>query len=399
MTKPITKTCLHETAPLISALAVLSATKPADLGFAACRFASEINEQGISERVMVMPDGYFKSHDGRPFDVPANAWLLDQAAYELLKSTASTRTNDYHFDYEHQTLHAEENGKPAPASGWFNPSDLEYVQGEGLYALNVSWTPSARTHLKNDEYRFISPVFHYDKQTGRPTKLRHFALTNDPAVDGMDKVAVLKSALNSSKTHVNNGDTPMNAAQKLLSLLGITVDGEKITDADYTQATTALAALKAKADEADTLTTQLSNANDAVAALKANSPNAEVNLAKYVPVETYNALHTEMVALKSTSDTQTVEQEINKAKQDGRIIASEVEYLTSLGNQQGVVALKAVLDARSPIASLTAQQATHAPKPEQDKDGLAALTAEDKYAADQLGLSHAAYAKAKQEQN
>lgn len=374
-------------------LAVLSANKPADLGFAACRFASEINEQGISPRVMVMPDGYFNSHDGRPFDVPANAWLLDQAAFELLKSTASTRTNDYHFDYEHQTLHAEENGKPAPASGWFNPSELEYVPGEGLYALNVRWTPSARAHLKNDEYRFISPVFHYDKQTGRPTKLRHFALTNDPAVDGMDKVAVLKS-----QTNPENGETTMNAAQKLLSLLGITVDGDKITDTDYTQATTALTALKAKADEADTLTNQLSNANDAVAALKANSPN-EVNLAKYVPVETYNALHTQMVALKSTSATQTVDQEVSKAKQDGRIIASEEEYLTSLGNQQGIAALKAVLDARSPIASLTAQQTTHAPKPENDKDGLAALTAEDKYAADQLGMSHATYAKAKQEQN
>ena len=398
MKKPFTKQSLLEATSLTSALAVLSATKPADLGFAACRFASEVNEQGISERVMVMPDGYFKSHDGRPFDVPANAWLLDQAAFELLKSTASTRTNDYHFDYEHQTLHAEENGKPAPASGWFNPSDLEYVPGEGLFALNVRWTPSARAHLKNDEYRFISPVFHYDKQTGRPTKLRHFALTNDPAVDGMDKVAVLKSALTNTKTNPDNGDTPMNAAQKLLSLLGVTVDGDNVTDADYTQATTALTALKTKADEADTLTTQLSNANDAVAALKANSPT-EVNLAKYVPVEIYNALHTEMVALKSTSDNQTVEQEINKAKQDGRVITSEEEYLTSLGNQQGIAALKAVLDARSPIASLTAQQTINAPKPEQNKDGLAALTADEKYAADQLGLSHTAYAKAKQEQN
>lgn len=395
MKKPLTKTNLLETT---IGLSVLSATKPADLGFAACRFASEINEQGISDRVMVMPDGYFNSHDGRPFDVPANAWLLDQAAYELLKSTASTRTNDYHFDYEHQTLHAEENGKPAPASGWFDPSDLEYVPGEGLFALNVRWTPSARAHLKNDEYRFISPVFHYDKQTGRPTKLRHFALTNDPAVDGMDKVAVLKSALTNTKTNPDNGDTPMNAAQKLLSLLGVTVDGDNVTDADYTQATTALTALKTKADEADTLTTQLSNANDAVAALKANSPT-EVNLAKYVPVETYNALHTEMVALKSTSDNQTVEQEINKAKQDGRVITSEEEYLTSLGNQQGIAALKAVLDARSPIASLTAQQTINAPKPEQNKDGLAALTTDEKYAADQLGLSHTAYAKAKQEQN
>uniref|UniRef100_UPI003D2730BB phage protease n=1 Tax=Pseudoalteromonas sp. TaxID=53249 RepID=UPI003D2730BB len=300
-----------------------------------------------------------------------------------------------HFDYEHQTLHAEQNGKPAPASGWFNPTDLEYVPGEGLYALNVRWTPKARDLLKNDEYRYISPVFHYNKQTGRPTKLRHFALTNDPAVDGMDKVAVLKA----SKTPVNNGDKPMNAAQRLLELLGVTVTGDAITDADYALATTALTALKAKADEVDNLNEQLSTAQDQVAALKANSGGSEVNLAKYVPVEIYQALATEMAVLKSTSDTQSIEQAISQAKQAGKIIASEETYLTQLGKQQGLAALKAVLDTRSPIASLTTQQTTITPKPDQDKDGLAALTAEEKYAADQLGISHAVYAKAKQEQN
>lgn len=376
-------------------LAVLNALQPIDFGFAACRFNGEINEQGISPRVMVMPDGHFKSLDGRPFDVPGNAWLLDQLAFYELKQTASTRTNDFHFDYEHQTLHAEQNGKPAPASGWFNPTDLEYVPGEGLYALNVRWTSKARDLLKNDEYRYISPVFHYNKQTGRPTKLRHFALTNDPAVDGMDKVAVLKA----SKTPVNNGDSPMNAAQKLLELLGVIVKGDSITDADYTQATTVLTALKAKADEVDQLSNDLSTAQDQVAVLKANSGGSEVNLAKYVPVETYNALVTEMAALKSTSDTQSVEQAISQAKQAGKIIASEETYLTQLGKQQGLAALKAVLDTRSPIASLTTQQTTTTPKPELDKDGLAALTADEKYAADQLGISHAAYANAKKEHN
>ena len=376
-------------------LAVLSAEQPINLGLAACRFNGEINEQGISPRVMVMPDGHFKSHDGRPFDVPGNAWLLDQLAFDELKQTARTRTNDFHFDYEHQTLHAEQNGKPAPASGWFNPTDLEYVPGEGLYALNVRWTPKARDLLKNDEYRYISPVFHYNKQTGRPTKLRHFALTNDPAVDGMDKVAVLKA----SKTPVNNGDSPMNAAQKLLELLGVTVTGDAITDADYALATTALTALKTKADEVDQLSNDLSTAQDQVAALKANGGGSVVNLAKYVPVETYNALVTEMAALKSTSDTHSVEQAISQAKQAGKIIASEETYLTQLGKQQGLAALKAVLDTRSPIASLTTQQTTTTPKPEHDKDGLAALTAEEKYAADQLGISHAAYANAKKEHN
>ncbi|WP_304635535.1 phage protease [Pseudoalteromonas sp.] len=375
-------------------LAVLSSQEPTAPGFAACRFEAEINEQGISPRVMVMPDGYFKSHDGRPFDVPVNAWLLDQVAFDELKQTASARTNDFLFDYEHQTLNSAENGQPAPASGWFNPADLEYVPGEGLYALNVAWTKKARQLLKNDEYRFISPVFHYNKHTGRPTKLRHFALTNDPAVDGMDKVAVLKA----SKTHVNNGDLPMNTALKLLEMLGVTV-GDSVTDADYTKAATALTALKAKADEADQLTNDLSTAQDQVAALKANSGGLEVNLARYVPVETYNALVTEMAVLKSTSDSQSVEQAISQAKQAGKIIASEETYLTQLGQQQGLATLKTMLDTRSPIASLTTQQTTTTPKPEQDKDGLAALTAEDKYAADQLGISHAAYAKAKKEHN
>ncbi|MCK8130086.1 hypothetical protein MTF66_34130 [Pseudoalteromonas sp. 2CM39R] len=58
-------------------LTVLNALHPNSLGVAACRFDSEINEQGISPRVMVMPDGHFKSHYGRPFDVPINNWSCD----------------------------------------------------------------------------------------------------------------------------------------------------------------------------------------------------------------------------------------------------------------------------------------------------------------------------------
>lgn len=388
MKKPPLKNALN--------LAVLTAQKTTELGFASCRFDGQISDQGVSAKVMVIPDGYFKSHDGRPFDVANNAWLLDHTAFELLKSAASLRSNDFHFDYEHQTLHAEQNGQPAPASGWFAPTDLEYVPGEGLYALNVRWTPKARALLKNDEYRFISPVFHYDKSTGRPVKLRHFALTNDPAVDGMDKVAVLKSQQHeySIQQQSNSGETTMNAAQQLLALLGVQVDDGNITDAHYSQANTALTALKAKAQSVAELNNQLSDANDQVAALKANATG--VDLRKHVPVDTYNALLSELAVLKNSSDKLTVEQEIQKAQAAGRIISAETDYLIQLGQQNGVAALKAVLDARSPIAALTTQQTIHIAKPH--TDGLATLTSEEKYAADQLGISHAVFAKSKQEQ-
>lgn len=373
---------------LQTSMAVLSANKN-NLGVAVCRFDSEINEQGESPRVMIMPDGYFKSHDGRPGDVQNSeqAWLLDQTAFTSLSQAAASRTNDFHFDYEHQTMLAESNGKPAPASGWFNPRDLEYIPGQGLFALNVRWTPAAREHLKNDEYRFISPVFHYDKATGRPIKLRHFALTNDPALDGMDKVAVLKNHLDLTK-----GPTAMNKAQQLLELLGVTVSGD-VTDAHYQEASTVVKKLQKDSEQTQQ---QLSNTHDQVAALKANRQNGEVNLAKFVPVETYNALHAEVVALKSSTATQTVAAEISKAKQDGRIVEAEIEYLTRMGNQQGVAALKAVLDVRTPIVSLTTHQTQTTQPPE--KEGIAVLTTEEKYAADQLGISHTDYAESKQEQ-
>ncbi|RZF83715.1 phage scaffold protein [Pseudoalteromonas sp. CO325X] len=379
----------NSTLTLSLGLAALCASSAVDLGLAACRFDAEIDEQGVSPRVMLMPDGAFKSGDGRPDDVEVGHWLLDAQAASMLKANAQLRSNDFHFDYEHQTLLAEENGKEAPASGWFSPEDLEYVPGEGLFALNVRWTPKAREYLKNEEYRYVSPVFHYDKQTGRPVKLRHFALTNDPALDGMDKVAVLKSSTNPQR-----GESPMNEAIKLLQLLGVQVDGDSVTDEHYQSAHTALTALKAKADKVDSLGTQLSDANQQVAALKAQKPSdGGVDLSKFVPVATYNGALEQIAVLKSEGDSLSVEQEIAKAKQDGRVIASEEEYLTDLGKQQGVAALRSVLAARSPLAALTTQQT----KPQDPNQGTAALSVEDAYAADQLGISHAEFAKAKEQ--
>ncbi|MBD1584768.1 phage protease, partial [Pseudoalteromonas sp. S16_S37] len=88
----------------------------------------------------------------------------------------------------------------------------------------------------------------------------------------------------------------------------------------------------------------------------------------------------------------------DKAKQDGRVVASEVDYLTQLGKQQGLAALNTVLDSRSPIAALTNQQTTTQPKPDA-KTGVAALSTEQKYAADQLGISYTDYAALLKEEN
>ncbi len=384
-------------------LAVLSTQSqaPTSFGLAVCRFNAEVTDSGTSPRVQLMPDGYFKSHDGRPDDTELGAWLMDESAFNMLKVFADQRSNDFHFDYEHQTLNADDNGKEAPAAGWFNPKDLEYVPGEGLFALNVKWTDKAANYLRNDEYRYISPVFHYGKD-GRPVKLRHFALTNEPAVDGMKQIAVLKGNADPSNSNpettnpeTNSGDTTMNQAQKLLALLGVTVeDGETPTDAQFETGMAALKTLQARANSVDGLTNQLNDANNQVAALKANTnAGGEVDLSKYVPVETYNAMAGQLAVLKSENDGLSIEQEIEKARSDGRIIAAETDYFNQLGQQKGIAVLKATLDARTPIAALSQQQADKTQDKNQQADPE--LTTEELAVLKATGIDKASFLKNK----
>ncbi|GLX86367.1 hypothetical protein tloyanaT_26200 [Thalassotalea loyana] len=346
--------------PLKIALAQLTASPSVDenTAIAALTFTVGEIDPANSSRVQLLPDGHFKAKDGRPWEVPNNQWLMDNLAFELIKDDAAKRENPFHFDYEHQTLHAEYNGQPAPASGWFK--EFDYVPGEGLFAINVDWTPKAGQHIKDKEYRFVSAVFHYDRETGRVLQILHAALTNDPALDGMKAVEAL-SAKKHLTTHNNpTGESPMPELLKtLLGKLGIEVNDDfNMSDAAALKkveddVTTALAALTTKADRAGTLEKDLNTANQTVAALKAQS--AEPDATKFVPIDNYNALNTELAALKAGKDEESVEQllEKNADKITGQ---ADRAYLESVGKTQGAAALKAMLEPRTPIAGLTNKQ-------------------------------------------
>lgn len=177
------------------------------------------------------------------------------------------------------------------------------------------------------------------------------------------------------------------AMKKLLGLLGITVtDGNEPSAEQAAAATAALTALLTKAATADGLQQE-------VAALKADTGN--VDLSKFVPAANYNQVLAELAALKASNEQLTVGQLIEKAEQDGKmILVSEKDYLTNLGNQS-MAALKAVLDSRPVVAALKGKQTTTtttAPDAD-DKTAVAALTADQKSIADQMGVSHEDMAK------
>ena len=96
------------------------------------------------------------------------------------------------IDYEHQTLNKATNGQPAPAAGWFK--GLEWREGQGLFMVQIEWTERARAMISGGEYRYLSPVFGFDSQTGAVTYIHSVALTNDPALIGLADLAAATAA-------------------------------------------------------------------------------------------------------------------------------------------------------------------------------------------------------------
>ncbi|WP_290433653.1 phage protease [Aeromonas caviae] len=348
----------------------------------------------------LLPVGPFKARDGRPFDVPGGHWQLDKTIATTLINRAKALGQDILIDYDHQTLNVEKTGKEAPAAGWYNGDEIEWREGQGLF-IKPRWTERAAALVAAKEYRFLSAVFPYDAQ-GRPLELRMTAITNDPGVVGMQALAALSAqpiqpGQPATPAHAVHKETPMNELlKKLLAKLGIELTGDP-TDEQLQKALTELDSLQASAKKAPELEAALSAEKTALAALKAQTTSVEqggqVDLAQFVPVATYNALVTQVAALTAQVDTTDAATLIKEARTAGKVVAAEEEYLTAYAAQKGVAALKALLDPRPAIAALTASQTAAVTLPE--KKGEAVLSAEDKYAADQLGISHEDFAKAK----
>lgn len=136
--------------------------------------------------VQLMPAGPFRTGDGRPASI--EAWKIDQAIAQSLVAKASARKNRFVIDYEHQTL--EKPAGEVRAAGWFK--NLEWREGEGLFATDVEWTAAAAQMIKAGEYRYLSPVFRFDPENGSVLEIVSAGITNTPALDGMQELAALR---------------------------------------------------------------------------------------------------------------------------------------------------------------------------------------------------------------
>lgn len=323
-------------------------------------------EVTATAEVQLFPAGEFFARDGRP---GAKPWRIDAAAASRLIAAVAARKTPLVVDYEHQTLNAEKNGQAAPAAGWFQR--LEWREGQGLYAVGVEWTDRAKQMLAAREYRFISPVFSYDRATGEVLGLHSAGLTNTPALDGMDELLMRAAA----KFAIHQEEDAMNPILKaLLTGLGL---AETVTESE------ALAALKALQDKV--------KAGDAeVAALKAMQAGHDPDPAKYVPVNVVEDIKTELAALKASAQAKEVDELVKGALACGKLLPAQETWARELG-KGNVAALKSYIETAQPIAALKGTQTGGAAPAGGAADGLAEA---DLAVCKQLGITPAQFTQA-----
>ena len=120
--------------------------------------------------VHLLPLGAVTARDGRAF-------IVSEPALIIARSTAGS--TEVPVDYEHQTLNAISNGKPAPAAGWVKKFE---VRADGIWGL-IEWTVEAFAMIKTKAYRFISPTVIVNKTTREVDRIANAGLTNMPALE------------------------------------------------------------------------------------------------------------------------------------------------------------------------------------------------------------------------
>jgi phage I-like protein len=241
-------------------------------------------------------------------------FLLDEAGVVSIMAAYADQGVELAIDYEHQTFASADNGKPAPAAGWFKPE----ARADGLWATNVRWTDVAAEMLRRKEYRYFSPTFETDKQN-RITRLLPMALTNYPATK---HIAPLVAAKGGQETHM-----PLNQIVGLKDEAPADEVEARVVSLARTEAE--IIKVTGAANIGDALATVIAQ-KDAAVKLAA----AEKSLREWQDAEERKLADARAVEIATV---------IDQAVLDGRVSLKDTEKLSTLkglGEVHGVSALK-----------------------------------------------------------
>jgi hypothetical protein len=116
-----------------------------------------------------------------------------EASARLLLAEQTVRGNKYSIDVDHMSVKADSLPEQRRAVGYH---ELEVRNGE-LWATNVEWTPEVRAELakRPPGFRFISPAYNVDQESGEIVRYLNTALTINPATWRATELASAKEPI------------------------------------------------------------------------------------------------------------------------------------------------------------------------------------------------------------
>lgn len=295
------------------------------------------------------------------------SYFLDEKAADQVIAAFDDRGNDAVIDYNHQQLYCKINGQPAIAAGWVIALEKD---GDGVKA-HVKWTERAKKHIKEKEFRYISPVFKHSED-GTVEYLRHISLTNEPATDNLEP---LIAAEFSGETNLADNNPKGENAMKdqMIAILGLD------SSAEETAVLAAVKKMKENNDIAANVRGILALEPDASPDAVTGAVNAAIDNAKKAP-----ELAGRLAVLEAAEEQREMNDLISRGLKSGQLTNAMVKKNTEAeaGGKWTKDYLTAYLEMAAPVV----------PMGELDRSNLAggntvALSVEDIEYAQQMGVT------------
>lgn len=259
-------------------------------------------------------------------DTSKGPFIFDEESAQMVMAAYRDQGNELFFDYDHRSLSDDGPADSGKAAGWFQ---LE-LRADGLWAVNVRWTPAASAGLSAGEWRYFSPAFLVDDNR-RICALVNVALTNNPATKNMTPLVAASARRAAEQARKDTMSKPVLVA------LGL---AETASDSD---AIGAIQALGAPARDLLALTGKASAA-EALATVKAWQDSHEK----------LSAVQADLTALRAENERRVIEELVTAGKAAGKVTQANEAKVRALGSSAAIGAFLdtalSVLPANAPPA-------------------------------------------------
>lgn len=272
----------------------------------------EMPDGKVPDWVDLIPAGpVILGNDGR-------GWRIDNP--EAVVTATQALGRDPVVDWEHATMKRWGPPGRAPAAGWIKELRVE----NGMIRGRVEWTAKGRASVEAREYRYLSPVFDHERQTGQIIRLVNAGLTNIPNL-----------RMRSLNQERGREETEMNEHERICQALGLP------TNATNEQVLTAINKLQSDLETA------------------ANRETVDPPLDRFVPRADYDrvleratAAETSLDELRQADLDTRIDAAMEAARKAGKITPATEDYHRARCREEGgLEAFQAFVEAAPEVAA------------------------------------------------